>query len=115
MATTSLPKTLRRYGLPAAAIGAIQQVLVGHPQVQQGVLYGSLAIGSHRPASDIDLSLIGTAISSRIPAQIDAELDDLLQPWIIDLPRHSDLSHPPLLDHIERAGQVFYRKADPSG
>jgi hypothetical protein len=49
MATTSLPKTLRRYGLPAAAIGAIQQVLVGHPQMQQGVLYGYLAIGSHRP------------------------------------------------------------------
>ncbi len=42
-------------------------------------------------------------------AQIDAELDDLLLPWMIDLSRHSDLSHPLLLDHIEQAGQVFYR------
>ena len=42
-------------------------------------------------------------------AQIDTELDDLLLPWMIDLSRHSDLSHPPLLDHIERVGEVFYR------
>ena len=42
-------------------------------------------------------------------ALIDTEFDDLLLPWMIDLSRHSDLSHPPLLDHIERVGQVFYR------
>jgi hypothetical protein len=42
-------------------------------------------------------------------ALIDTELDDLLLPWMIDLCRHSDLSHPPLLDHIERMGEVFYR------
>jgi hypothetical protein len=72
-------------------------------------------MGSHRHASDIDLTLVGAAISSRTMAQIDAELDDLLLPWIIDFSRHSDLSHPPLLDHIERAGQIFYRKANPSG
>lgn len=109
MTTTHLPQTPGRYGLPEAAIGAIQQVLAAHPQVQQAILYGSRAIGSQRQASDIDLTLVGAAINSRTMAQIDAELDDLLLPWMIDLSRHSDLSHPPLLDHIERVGQVFYR------
>ena len=64
---------------------------------------------SQRHASDIDLTLVGAAISSRTMAQIDTELDDLLLPWMIDLSRHSDLSHLPLLDPIERVGQVFYR------
>ncbi len=39
----------------------------------------------------------------------------LLLPSLIYLARHSDLGPPPLLDHIERVRQVFYRKADPSG
>jgi predicted nucleotidyltransferase len=109
MTTTHMPHPAGRYGLSEAAIGAIQQVLAAHPQVEQAILYGSRAIGSHRQASDIDLTLAGAAINSRTMVQIDAELDDLLLPWMIDLSRHSDLSHPLLLDHIERAGQVFYR------
>jgi hypothetical protein len=41
MTTTHLPQTPGRYGLPEAAIGAIQQVLAAHPQVEQAILYGS--------------------------------------------------------------------------
>ena len=70
--------------------------------------YGSRALGRQRPASDIDLTLRGAEISSSTLAQIEAELDDLLLPWMIDLSRLADLSHPPLLDHIARVGQVLY-------
>jgi hypothetical protein len=52
MTTTHLPQPAGRYGLPEAAIGAIQQVLAAHPQVEQAILYGSRAMGSQRYASD---------------------------------------------------------------
>jgi hypothetical protein len=43
-------------------------------------------LGRHRPASDIDLTLIGPAISAAALARIEADLDDLLLPWMIDHP-----------------------------
>ena len=112
MNTTSPPQTPQRFGLPEHAIQAIQQVLAAHPEVEQAVVYGSRALGRQRPASDIDLTLIGPAISFNTLAQIEAELDALLLPWMIDLSRLADLSHPPLRDHVERVGQVLYCRED---
>jgi predicted nucleotidyltransferase len=102
---------LARTGLPPAAIAAIQQVLAGHPAVEQAILYGSRALGRHRPASDIDLTLIGSGLSPTTLSRIDSELDDLLLPWVIDLSRFASLTHPALLAHIERVGQVLVQRA----
>ena len=112
MSTTVQEQTPQRFGLPEHAIQAIQQVLAAHPEVEQAIVYGSRALGRQRLASDIDLTLIGPAIGFGSLARIEAELDDLLLPWMIDLSRLADLSHPPLLAHIERAGQVLYRRGD---
>jgi predicted nucleotidyltransferase len=86
-------------------------VLAAHPAVEQAILYGSRALGRHRPASDIDLTLLGPDLSSTVLARIDAELDDLLLPWLIDLSCHACLRHPALLAHIERDGLVLYERA----
>ena len=79
--------------------------------MEQAILYGSRALGRHRPASDIDLTLLGPDLSSTVLARIDAELDDLLLPWVIDLSCHASLRHAALLDHIERVGLVLYERA----
>jgi predicted nucleotidyltransferase len=106
------PATAQAIGLPAAAVTAIRQVLASHPEVEAAILYGSRALGRHRPASDIDLTLLGPAISADVLARVDADLDDLLLPWIIDLSAYSAIRHPALLDHIQRAGVALYRRSD---
>ena len=112
MTATSQPPTPQRFGLPEHAIQAIQQVLAAHPEVEQAIVYGSRALGRQRPASDIDLTLIGPAISAATLAHIDAELDDLLLPWMIDLSCLASVDHPALLAHIDRAGVELYRRLD---
>ena len=72
-------------GLLDATIAAIPQVLASHREVEAAILFSSRALGRHRPASDIDLTLIGPAISAAALARIDADLDDLLLPWMIEL------------------------------
>ena len=63
--TAGLPlASTQATGLPETAIAAIRQVLASHPEVEAAILYGSRALGRHRPASDIDLTLIGPAISA---------------------------------------------------
>jgi len=100
-------------GLPASAMAAIQMVLATYPEVEAAILYGSRALGRHRPASDIDLTLTGHVIRNATLARIDADLDDLLLPWVIDLSALAAISHPALLDHIQRAGVLLYRRSDP--
>lgn len=116
IATSSSPgPTPQRHGLPEEAIRAIQQVLAAHPEVDLAILYGSRALGRQRPASDIDLTLKGAKLTPNVLAQIDADLDDLLLPYIIDLSCLASISHPALLEHIERVGQVLYARAGAPG
>jgi predicted nucleotidyltransferase len=110
MSLSPSPAALASTGLPETAITAIQKVLAAHPEVEQAILYGSRALGRQRPASDIDLTLIGSGISATSLARIDADLDDLLLSWVIDLSCLGSIGHPALLAHIERSGQVLYQR-----
>ncbi|MCP9916315.1 nucleotidyltransferase domain-containing protein [Cyanobium sp. ATX 6F1] len=101
-----------RYGLPIAAVARIQATLAAFPAIEQATLYGSRALGRHRPGSDIDLTLSGVDLDHRTLARLDVALDDLLLPWRFDLSLLAALQSPELIDHIQRAGVVFYRRGD---
>jgi predicted nucleotidyltransferase len=100
------------HGLSDATVRGIQQVLAGFPQVEEALLYGSRAMGTFKPGSDIDLTLLGPELTFGLLARIDAALDDLLLPYEIDLSVFSDLKHPELIAHIQRVGKEFYRRQD---
>jgi len=97
-----------RFGLPDAAIDKICQTFAAHPEVEKAVLYGSRAKGNHKPGSDIDLTLYGSALTPRTLMELLTELDDLLLPYMIDLSLFAELNHPALREHIDRVGKVFY-------
>ena len=114
MGSSTSPASMPSTGLPDTAIRAIQQVLAFYPEVEEAILYGSRALDRHRAASDIDLTLTGTTISASTLARIDADLDDLLLPWVIDLSAFRTIRHPALLAHIEGVGVTLYRRANPA-
>ncbi len=98
------------FGLPSPAIEKICGVFARHPQVERAVLYGSRAKGNYQNGSDIDLTLQGEGISFGDLLVMMNELDELLLPYTIDLSIFDMLEHAPLREHIERAGQEFYRR-----
>ena len=89
----------------------LQNTLLHYPEVEKAVLYGSRAMGTYRPGSDIDLTLCGDELNHTLLTQINNELDDLLLPYQIDLSLMASLSHPALLNHISRVGVVLYAKS----
>ncbi|MDH5298814.1 MAG: nucleotidyltransferase domain-containing protein [Desulfobulbaceae bacterium] len=89
----------------------MNRVFAAHPEVEEAILYGSRAKGNERPGSDIDLTLNGPNLNLQVINRISRELDDLLLPYTIDLSVFRQISNSDLLDHIERVGQVFYRKS----
>ena len=102
------------HGLPGAAVAKIHATLASFPAIETATLYGSRALGRHRPGSDIDLTLAGAGLDGRTLGRLDAALDDLLLPWRFDLSLQSSLQSAELIDHIQRVGQLFYSRSDRS-
>jgi len=95
-------------GLSQDTIQALRRIFAQYPEIEQAVLYGSRAKGTYRKGSDIDITLKGKAVSHRIMTQIETAVDDLLLPYPVDLSALSRIDDQELLDHISRAGIVFY-------
>lgn len=104
-----------KYGLKQENIDAIIEVFDNYSEVEQAVIYGSRAKGNYKPASDIDLTLKGDKLNTTIVNKIAWELDDLLLPYTFDLSIFHHISNPDLLAHIERVGQLFYKKKNSIG
>lgn len=98
------------FGLKDKDIQSIRQVFANHPNVEKVMLYGSRAIGNHRPNSDIDFAMIGNNLDLTEQFSIENELDDLLLPYKIDVVIFHTISNNDLADHIRRQGKVFYEK-----
>lgn len=97
-------------GLDTATQAKIRGVFDNFIAVEQAILYGSRAMGTYRPGSDIDLTLKGCSLSWRDLQQLEVALDDLLLPYQFDLSLHDQIDNPDLLDHIARVGVVFYNR-----
>lgn len=98
------------FGLPPATLQTLRQVLAQFPAVTQAVLYGSRAKGTHKPGSDIDLTLYGPSLDLATLGHIAARLDESSIPYQVDLSLFDHIDHPGLRSHIERVGQVLYRR-----
>jgi predicted nucleotidyltransferase len=98
------------HGLTDQTVAQIHEVLAHHPKVEKVVLYGSRAKGNFKPGSDVDLTLVGAGVTSKILSQIQAELEDGLLPYTFDLSILAQITQADLLDHIRRVGVVFYEK-----
>lgn len=99
-----------KHGLSASTINAIQGVLQNYPAVEKALLYGSRAMGTHRPGSDIDLTLVGPQLSLTTLFSIANELDDLLLPYQIDLSLWKNIENPDLRQHIAQVQQELYAR-----
>jgi len=96
------------FGLPPATLDAIRRILAEVSAVKKAVIYGSRAKGTHRPGSDIDLSLFGDALDLDTLGQIATRLEESPIPYQVDLSIFELIEHAGLRDHIKRVGQVCY-------
>jgi predicted nucleotidyltransferase len=101
--------TTSEFGLPPATLDAIRHILAQVPAVKKAVIYGSRAKGTHRPGSDIDLTLFGDALDLDTLGRIASRLEESPIPYQVDLSIFKLIDHAALQEHIDRVGQVFYQ------
>lgn len=100
-----------KYGLTDATIAEICGVLAKYPAVEKATLYGSRAKGNYKNGSDIDLTLHGgDDLTLQVLYRIMDDIDDLLQPYTVDLSLYATLGDPDVVEHIQRVGVTFYER-----
>ena len=97
-----------RYGLTSDDIEEIKQIFAKFPTVEEVVIFGSRAKGTHRPGSDVDL-----ALKEKIDRSTVAQISDLLNeestmPYTFDLVVYDTIVSQNLKEHITRVGAVLY-------
>lgn len=97
------------FGLKQTHIDVIHQCFARYSDIEQVNIYGSRANGRYKNGSDIDITIVGSLDYNHL-LKLEIELDDLLLPYKIDLSLHRQINSPDLLDHIQRAGKMFYEK-----
>lgn len=101
------------FGLSISDIELIVEILQRHPDVKEAIVFGSRAMGNYKPGSDVDIAIKGN-LSFATSIDIAAELNEHLPlPYMFDVVAYSTLSHGHLREHIDRYGQVLYKRSTP--
>lgn len=98
-------------GLSDEEHGQLRGILSEEPCVTEAILYGSRAMGTHRPGSDVDITLVGAGLTTRRLLDLSHRIDDLMMPYTFDLSILDQIDSQSLMDHIKRVGKVIYRYA----
>lgn len=98
------------FGLETALIEQLKQIFAGHTEIEQVILFGSRAKGTHRTGSDIDLAIELNGHGLLESGQLAEEIDQLNTPYLFDLVDFGQINNPALIQHIQDFGQPLYIK-----
>jgi predicted nucleotidyltransferase len=98
------------FGLSQSTIATLHKIFKRYAGLEKVILYGSRAKGNYKTGSDIDLTLVGEALSFDDMMNIKRDLDDSSLPYMVDVSLFHQLDNPSLRDHIQRVGVVFYQR-----
>jgi predicted nucleotidyltransferase len=101
-----------KHGLTEQHIELIKSVLKPYAkQIKQVCLFGSRAKGTYRPNSDIDLVLQGT-LDEKTVDRLWTLFQESSLPFKVDVKAYSQLTYPPLKQHMDKVMEVLLTQAD---
>jgi uncharacterized protein len=104
-------KELNEFGLSEEAMKWILRAIHVFPEIEEVIIFGSRAKGTHKPGSDIDFAIKGNLPDYSYPEKLRAMLQEgLYLPYFFDVLDYSKISNADLKDHIDRVGKIFYSK-----
>ena len=93
----------------------IRTVLASNYRVERVVLFGSRAMGTFRPSSDIDLLLFGRDLTLLDQLRLTSAMEELTVPQTVDLLLQKNVEDDRLRVHIEKHGIEWYRRPADAG
>lgn len=102
------------YGILEPTWRRLLDLLSAQPEIQRAVLYGSRAIGTARPGSDIDIVVEGPGISLETILRLRSLLRQSSIPYVVDVLAWDQIRDPAVRDHIVRRGIVIWKRPSPA-
>jgi len=96
------------FGLPTETIRKITGILSAHPSVEKVILFGSRAMGTAGPGSDIDIAVTGPGLTLNDFLDFSLQIERLEIPQKADIIDYLKIKDQALIDHINRVGVVLY-------
>lgn len=100
--------SIDKYGLAIRDLETIRSILMKYPEVETVHIFGSRAMGNHKPGSDIDLAIINKGVNPQTIAQIKSDFEDSSLPFRVDILSYPELRHENLKNHIDRVSALLY-------
>ncbi len=97
-----------RDGLKDAHREAIIAAISANDRVEQAVLFGSRATGTHTVTSDVDIALFGDRLTLTDQALLAAAIDAIPMAQSVDLMLYDSVRDRTLRAHIRREGIEWY-------
>jgi predicted nucleotidyltransferase len=98
-----------RFGLDEATLELLLGFFAGEADLERVYIFGSRAMGCHRPGSDVDLAIVSSSANDR-SAHVRQALDDLATPYLFDVVDLLRIGNPALKAHIEEHGRLLYQR-----
>ncbi len=99
------------YGLNETELKTLNSLFSANTKIEQVILYGSRAIGNFKPFSDVDITLIGNALTRYDVNHLMAEIDESSLPYQFDISLFNNLNNEELKEEIQKKGVVLYKKS----
>ncbi len=102
-------------GLKSEHRRAIIETLSANPKVERIVLFGSRAMGTFTPTSDIDLALFGDDLTLSDQAALAEAMAELSIPQRVDILIHHRIENRALREHIRKHGVEWFARGRAAG
>ena len=102
------------YGMTDEELELLCSLFARQKEIEQVILYGSRAKGTHKPFSDVDITLQGIGLSRSHLNRLMADIDESSLPYFFDISILSKITNPDLMEQIEKTGVVLYQRGETS-
>lgn len=97
------------HGLIARDLHHIRAAAAELPEIDEVILFGSRAKGTHQQGSDVDLAIKGNGITHTTVLRLLDSLNEARpMPYFFDVLDYNGLANEPLCEHIDRVGIVLF-------
>jgi uncharacterized protein len=98
-----------KFGLNQAQVEILENIFKQYYSVEKVLIFGSRAMGSFKPFSDIDLCLYGK-INDTTLAKINNDIIESNLIYTVDLVVFEDITNLKFRQNIQKAGKVFWSR-----
>lgn len=103
------------FGLSTEHIIQIQTIFQKHPEIELAFIFGSRAMNSYKPASDVDIAIKGEQINRQTILEVSRQLnEETLMPYNFDIVNYHTIQNKELIVHIDKVGVLLFEKKNPS-